>query len=901
MKWLRQLFSRRRKFDELSEEIREHMREKTAEFIAGGTPPKEAAAAARREFGNMTLAEEDSREEWRWTLIENFLIDVRYALRTLRKSPAFTLVVVLTLALGIGANTAIFTLVDAVMLRMLPIEKPEELQQLKLINPQKGGEVSGGFTNPLWEQFRNRQDVFSTVFAWSTRRFNLSRGGPVHLADGMLVSADFFSGSGLQPAAGRLISAADDHRGCAGAVVLSHGYWQQRYGGAQSAIGSVLSLDNHAFQIIGVTPPGFFGMEVGEKFDVVLPICAADMFHGISVKPLDDRGYWWLQIAGRLKPGINTPQALARLTAMSAGVFADAMPVEWSAEARRNFSRRTLTAVPAGTGLSEYNLRSQFARPLQILMAVVGLVMLIACANIASLMLARAAGRSREIAVRRALGASRARLVSQLLTECVLLSLAGAVLGIFFARWGTAFLVRYLSTERSVVFLDLSPHVSVLVFTAGIAVFSAVLFGLLPALRSTKVSLTAAMKASHAVGVERPGRIGARKWIVVSQVALSLVLLVSAGLLLRSFAKLVTLDIGFDRNNVLLVRADLNAASVPANQQLAAYETIEQRLGALPGVISVGRCMVTPIEGGGWSQDIQTDWSAQLTEREAETWLNSVSPGHFDALRMTLLDGRNFATSDSENAPKVAIVNQILARRFFPGLNPIGKAIRLRMVSGQYGPPIQVVGIVKDSKYESLREETHPTAFLPDAQYPYPERPKAETYELRIATLPSAMLGPVQNTIGSVNKGISIEFRSLARQVNDSMVQERLLALLSGFFGALALLLATIGLYGTLSYLVSQRTSEFGVRMALGAQRVSILRLVMRDVLLVLSGGVVAGVGLSLAATRILQDLLFQLPARDAVTLGAAVGVLSAVAIAAGYLPARRATHVDPMVALRHE
>jgi putative ABC transport system permease protein len=899
MHWLKHMFSRRRQFDGLSDEIREHIGEKVEELVAGGMPRNEAVHAARREFGNVTLVEHDSRDEWRWRPVEDLLIDARYALRTLRKSPVFTVVVVLTLALGIGANTAIFTLVDAVMLRMLPIEKPEQLQQVKLRNPQKGGEISGSFTNPLWEQIRGQQDIFSTIFAWSSQKFDLARGGPVQLVDGMLVSGDFFSGLGLRPGAGRLISTADDRRGCPSVAVLSNGYWQEHYGGAETAIGSTLSLDSQSFQVIGVAPPGFFGMEVGEKFDVAVPICTADLFDTRG-KRLDDRSYWWLRIAGRFNGGIEQSQALARLGAISPGVFSGALPQNWSAAGRSDFVQRTLTATPAGRGLSEYNLRSQFARPLEVLMGVVGLVMLIACANIASLMLARATSRHKEIAVRRALGASRLRLVRQTLTECMLLSLAGAALGVLFARCGTTLLVNYLSTERSVVFLDLAPRTSVLVFAVGIAGLSGLLFGLLPALSSTRVSLTAAMKGSHTVEVERPGKFGARKWIVVSQVAMSLVLVVSAGLLLRSFAKLTTLDIGFDRNNVLLVSAELNEAQIPANRQLATYEEIEDRLRALPGVTEVGRCMVTPIEGGGWSQNIKSDWSASLSETQSEAWLNSVSRGHLLALRMTILDGRNFGPGDTETAVKVTIINQTLAHRFFPGVNPIGRTIRLESVSGAYGPPIEVIGIVKDSKYESIREQTHPTAFFPDAQYPYPMR-KAETYELRIATPPTALLGPVQDAIGGVNKGISIEFRTLARQVNDSLMQERLLALLSGFFGALALLLAMIGLYGTLSYLVSQRTSEFGVRMALGAQRASILQLVMRDVVLVLAGGVVAGVGLSLAATRVLQDLLFQVPARDSLTTGVAVALLASVAIAAGYLPARRATQVDPLVALRHE
>jgi len=902
---LRSLFRRRFVEQELNDELRFHLERMIEAKVATGMPAEEARYAALRELGGAEQIKEECRDMRRVNLIENLIQDVRYGLRVLAKSPGFTAVAALTLALGIGANTAIFSLIDSVMLRMLPVARPRDLLQVKIRIPQRPGEPSGAFTDPLWEQVRAQQDVFSHVFAWGganngedSLKFDLTEGGKVHPAHGLWVSGSFFAGLGLRPALGRLIAPPDDQRGCRGVAVLSYGFWKDHYGGDERAVGASLALGRHAFEVIGVAPPGFYGIEVGEKFDVALPICSTDLFDEKESR-LDDRSWWWLQIVGRIKPGMSRARASARLAALSPGIFTAALPQDWAPAGQRAFVKRTLFAVPAATGVSEYGLREQFGRPLDILMALVVAVLLIACANIAGLMLARAVVRHKEIAVRQALGASRTRLVRQLLTECILLSSAGALLGIVLARWGSALLVRSISTTRSIVFLDLSPDSRILGFTALVAVVTGILFGLLPALRSTRISLTSAMKGSQAMEIGRSLRFRTRKWIIASQVALSFVLLVAAGLLLRSFAKLVTLDLGFDRNNVLLVSTDLEAARVAPNLQPAVDESIETILGALPGVASVGRSFRTPMEGGAWSQPITTDWSKEISPEEAETWMNAVSPGYFAALRMPLLAGRGFAPADSATSPRVAIVNQTLARRFFPGHNPLGKVLRVQQSSGEKGPPIEIVGLVKDAKYEFVREDTHPTAFFPISQFP--ARAAGQTFELRTAIRPSALVPAVQSAVSGINRGIPLEIHTLAEQVNDSIVQERLLAMLSGFFGVLALLLAMVGLYGTFNYLVAQRQAEFGIRMAMGAAPGSILCLVMRDLVTVLAAGLVIGGCLSLAATRILEQLLFGLGRYDAVTMILTVAVLSTVALLAGYFPARRATKVDPLVALKYE
>ncbi len=483
-------------------------------------------------------------------------------------------------------------------------------------------------------------------------------------------------------------------------------------------------------------------------------------------------------------------------------------------------------------------------------MGVVGLVLLIACANIASLMLARAAARHKEIAVRKALGASRARLIRQLLTECVMLSTAGALLGVLFARWGASLLVQFISTGENKVHLDLSFDWRILGFTAAAAVFTGLLFGVLPALRSTRVSLTSAMKGSQAVEAENRAKFRPGKWIVASQVALSLVLLVASGLFLRSLVKLVTLDVGFDRNNVLLVHANLHNAKVAPENQPAMFEEMERRLRAIPGVVSASRAVMTPVSDFVWNNHLQVETPNPPTGQNALAFFNFVSPGYLGTMRTPLLAGRNFNEGDSKTAAPVAIVDETLARKFFPKGEALGKYFRVQPEPGKAAPLIQIVGLAKDAKYESLREEARPTAYFPIAQITEPA--EEQVFELRTGTRPSALVSAVQEAVAGVSKTIPLRFSTLAEQVDDSLVQERLLATLSTFFGGLALLLAMIGLYGALSYLVTQRKPEFGIRMALGAPRGAILRLVLCDVVIVLVGGLIAGVVPCIGDSRII-------------------------------------------------
>jgi putative ABC transport system permease protein len=878
----------------MSEEWQFHLTRRAEDLAERhGLSLEEARRLARLEFGSVEKYKEQARQSFGLALVDELRGDLRYALRTFARSKAFTIAAVATLALGIGANTAIFSLIDAVMLRMLPVDKPEELVMVLAQRP--GRQPDDGFTNALWEAIRDHQDMFSDIFAWSTpKQFDFSQGEVVQRVRGLMVSGDYFKTLAITPAAGRLITAVDDHRGCVPVAVLSYTFWQTHFGGASSALGSVVALNRQAFQIIGVSAPRFFGVEVGKQFDVAVPLCATALF---DKRNLDSRSRWWLSIMGRARPGTSGEQLQSRLAAISPAVMRAAVPDGNPAE-HQKFLERKLVPSRAAAGPSD--LRRTFGQPLSMLMAFVALVLLIACANIAGLILARATTRGKEMAIRTALGASRSRIIRQLLTESVFLSSLGAGLGFLFARWATGLLLGSLATDGNPVFVDLSLDARILGFTAGVTILTGILVGLVPALRSTDVSLMGAMKSRQATAGGRVTPFRAGRWVVAGQVALSLVLLIGGGLLLRTFVTLMTLDTGFDRNGVLIATARApwfarDTVKLTPEQRAATYDEIGRRLQAIPGVLSVARCFTTPIGDDNWFNTISTDAPNAPTGEQATASFNFVSPGYFATFRTPLLAGRDFDERDTKTSPPVAIVNESAARKFFPGVNALGRHFR----RPRQPAPVEIVGIVKDSKYESLREVIPPTAFLPAVQAP--PGGEAEEFAIRTSMPPSTLIPTVRRTIREVNSEVPLNIHTLAEQVADNLVQERLLATLSAFFGGLALLLATIGLYGVLSYLVTQRQTEFGIRMALGADRSSILRLVMRDVVVVLAAGLTTGLAAALLAVKLLERMLFGLEPRDPMTMAAAACLLSVMALVAGYLPARRATRADPMIALRSE
>jgi predicted permease len=822
-------------------------------------------------------------------MFDHVLQDVRYALRALRLSPGFAAIAILSLALGIGANTAIFSLINAVILKTLPVSHPEQLVQV--VMKTEGGTT---FTNPIWEEVRGRQDVFSGAFAYSPIQLNLARGGEVRNASASWVSGDFFSTLGVQPLLGRTFAAADDKRGCPVIGVLSYDFWQREFGGAADVFERRLTLSSHPVRIVGVAPPGFNGIQVGEAVEIYLPLCA----EGTLVREnsaLNKRANWWLWIFARLKPGIGEQQALARMNTLAPQIFAATMPSGYPPEAQKFHLDRRFKLLPGATGYS--SIRRDYTAALYALMAAVGVVLLIACANVANLLVSRASARRKEIAIRMAIGAGRGRLIRQLLTESLLLSSMGAVLGVLFAEWASRMLVRFLDTSNSTVVLDLSIDLRVLAFTMGVAVATGILFGLAPAWQGAHVNPHSAMKANARGVVESHARFGLGKMLVTAQVALSLVLLVGAGLLLKTFAKLATVDTGFDKNQVLLIRVDPRYASVPLDRRLPLYQELQQRLGAIPGVRSASFADITPVSGSDSNQIVHVEGYVPKSRKDMVMWTNSISAGFFASMETPFIAGRDFNEHDTLHAPLVAVINESMASKFFGSpLNALGNTFRngWNEISG----PIQIIGVVKDTKYNSLRAEGEAIAYYPLSQLP-PMR--WANFVLRANGPASSLIPSVKAAVDEVNHDITLQFRTLALQVDESLGRERLLATLSGFFGILALGLAVIGLYGVMSYNVARRRNEIGIRMALGAEQTRVLRMVLGEVAILIVAGLALGLAVALSSTRLLASFLYRLEPNDPTTMVTASVVLAVSAVVAGLLPARRAASLDPMTALREE
>ncbi|HLJ50181.1 MAG TPA: ABC transporter permease [Bryobacteraceae bacterium] len=898
MSWMR-FFRRRRWDEERARELEAYLESETDENIAHGESPDEARHAARRKLGNPTLIREEIYHMNTLGFVESTWQDLRHSLRLLRLAPSFTTVAILSLALGIGANTAIFQLLDAVRLRALPVKDP---QQIAEINFDHRGFYAGSsrafypsLTNPLWEQIRDRQQGFSGVTAFGAERFNMARGGEARYAQGLFVSGEFFKVLGVPPILGRVFTHDDDRRGCSSpGAVISYGFWQREFGGAPGVVGRNITLESHPFTIVGVTPASFYGVEMGRTFDVAVPLCAEPITEGES-SLYSDRAGWWLAAIGRLKPGWSLAQATSQLHAISKAAFAATLP-EWygAGNARQYTEGFLLRAVPASAGISK--LREQYEYPLSLLLGIAGFVLLIACANLANLLLARTSAREREIAVRLALGASRTRLVRQLLTESILLAAGGGLAGILLARNLSSFLVSFLSTQDNPLFVDLRPDWRVLAFTTALAALTCVLFGVAPALRATRAEPNSAMRAGGRGLTAGRERFGLRRMLVVSQVALSLVLLVGALLFVRSLRNLTTLDAGFRQSGILIAAVDFSSLGLPQERRQALKHELVQHVAAVPGVDSVAETI--PLQ---WGDGDNTGVLAASADHHSlgETNLNSVSTGYFKTLGIALVAGRDFDSRDTLKAPKVAVVNEEFRRKFIEAANPLGQRVRIPALPPHEDHVYTVVGVVRNAKYQELREEFQPILYFAESQDEHPA-PAAHIL-IHSQTSLTALTTGIKAAIGQVNPEIGIEFHVFQTQLRNSILRDRLMATLSGFFGFLAVVLATVGLYGVISYMVARRRNEIGIRMALGADSREVVRMILREAGWLLLIGLSIGVLLSLAIARTAASFLFGLQPHDPSTITLAIALLGAVAIAASCLPARRAARLDPLVALREE
>ncbi len=836
-------------------------------------------------------------------MMTGFLQDVRYALRQMRKSPGFTLVAVLTLALGIGANTGIFTLVNAVLLKSLPVPDPE---QLFLVRMSDRLAENTRFSYPQFRDMRAALPQAASVAAmtWPSDFYANFGNRQPEMVRGQLVSGNYFQTIETYPALGRLLTVDDDRTvGGSPVAVISYGCWQRRFGQDRNLIGRKIIVNGMPLEIVGVAAPGFFGAKAGTAPEFWLPTMMQSAVHYAQHysqteaaefdKPwIAQQDISWLQLIVRVKSPQALPQADAALNQLFRQDFERAVLKLTDPQERRAFLRTRLELEPGGRGLP--SLRRSFSQSLTVLMGTVGLVLLIACANLANLLLARAAVREREIAVRLSLGATRARLVRQLLTECVLMSGFGAVLGVGVAYWCSAVLPKWASSGATPISLNLAPDARVLFFSTAVALLTGFLFGLAPAVQGTRVEPARALKAS-ARGFAGSGRgWSLKQTLVASQVALSLVLLVGAGLFLRTLRNFSELDPGFDRDHILTVWLDTHMAGYKQEQLSALYERLIERVEAIPGVRSASLASCGLAIGCGDSSDIYLP-GIPHTNGETDAQERRVSHHFFDTVGIPLVEGRDFATTDNEKTLAVTIVNQTFVREFLKDKNPIGQYFGYDTANDHR---FQIVGVVKDARVNDIRESAPPMIYHSIAQ----DAIDVESLDVRTFADPSRLISQVRQAVRSVDPNLPIGgIATLAEQVSSNLAQQRLIARLTTIFGALALGLACLGLYGVMSYTVARRTSELGIRLALGSTRWSALWVVLRESFIVIGAGILVGACLSLAGTRLVSSMLFGLSPHDPLTLAAAAMLLLLVSVASGLLPAWRAAQVDPMAALRHE
>jgi predicted permease len=884
---LRSLVRRRRVDRDLDEEMRAHLDRLVEQFSAAGLPPDEARAAARREFGNVPVLQEACRDTWRVTWIDDLRRDIAHAFRSMRRTPGYTLSATLSLALAIGANSAIFSLIHVLLLRGLPVASPDELVEVGR-QSQYG---RGSFSYPLFERLRNENAVFSGVVTMGSGTVEGAIGDGDRRAIGRFVSGNFFDVLGLSPAAGRLFTAdADRAPGSEGAAVavIGHGLWQREFGGRPDVAGRTLTVERASMTIVGVLPRSFHGLVVGRPDEFYLPIGAEPLVRPSSW--LGNRDFNWLTVVGRLKPGVSRDDAKAN-TDVIFGRFIDEFAATiTNATEQRAVRAHRLVLESARAGVSAP--RREFSGPLLLLMGAVGMVLLIACANVVNLLLARGMARRRELGLRLAIGASRGRLVRQLLTESAALGLIGGSAGFGLAMWITPIIAGLMANGDRHVFFDASPDGRVLAFTAVVSLSAAFLAGVVPAFRSARAAAAPGMRdEGRTLTAGRAATVWTRG-MIAGQVALSLLLLTGASLLVASLRNLHTFDAGFDRDNVLMIGLSPGRGGIAPDRRIEYYRQVLDRARRTPGVQEAGLSIITPISGGGI--DLTFSPEARPIEPAPMVYVNYVSDGYFSAMGTALRAGRDFGPQDAPGSTPVAIVNEALAGRYFGASSAIGQRVRL----GGRGS-LEIVGVVASAKYVTLREADVPTIYTNALQM---QGVGGLTLTVRTAGAPAALAPAIRREVRAVATTVPVgEGITLADQIDRSLVRERMMTRILGALAGLAVLLASIGLYGVLSYAVARKTNEIGIRLALGATRGSVLRGVLREAALLVALGVVIGVPAAIGFTRLLVSMLYDVtPTEPWVFTGAIVG-LFAVALAAALQPAWRALRVDPLDALRYE
>jgi predicted permease len=907
---IRALFMRRQLDRDLEEELSFHLALREARHAESGVAATDAQAVARREFGNVTVFKEACRDMWTFASLENLWQDLRFAIRTFRKEPGFTAMAILSLGLGIGANSAVFTLANDLLLKAIPVHDPRHLVSL---GKAEGGGVLGGlsgsldiFPYQLYKQIENRRDVFAGVCAYGSFTIVVGVrpggfGGPTGQANSALVSGDFFRVLGVNTVVGRGIEPSDaDAPGRRPVAVISYDYWQQNFSGDPAVVGRPIILNGTLFTVIGVAPPKFYGVALDARPpDMWLPLTMQEqaMLRPSLVEP---NGPYWLHMMARLRTGVSMARAQEWLKLEVRRYMIESEGgTTITAERRQDIQRSFVELVSGGRGVS--SLRGQYDEPLRILMGIVGLVLLIACANLANFFLAKMATREKEISTRLALGAGASRIVRQMLTETLLLSFSGGALGLLFAAWGTRALIGFVVGGATRTPFDPNPDLRVLAFTFGVSLATGLLFGLAPAWRATRMNLAPGLKASsRSVAGDgiRTGRFPLAKVLLTTQVALSLVLLVGAGLFVRTLRNLDHQSFGFNRFNVLRADLDLRLAGYKPEQLNGLYQRLLGDLNALPDIRSASLSAVPPISDGRWSLTVFARGHVPQPREDLSSAINSVAPRYFETTGTPLVAGRAIGPQDTAGSSQVVVVNQTMANRFFPHGDALGGHITVDNIKGG---DWEVVGVVRDGKYNSPRETPQSMVFLPLLQLSG-EDLYANCLLLRTAGDPRQAAGELRQALARIDRNIPIlEVTTLSEQVDRSMAHEELVSRLSIFFALLALLLACIGLYGVMSYNVVRRANEIGIRMALGAQASGVLWLVLRETLVLLAIGIAVGVPATLATTRLVRSQLFGLSPFDPATVAVATLAILLVTAIAGYLPAQRATKVDPLVALRYE